>query len=110
MSRRLSQYVKYERKRAGLAQTDVAYLLGARAPSKVVRYEGGRYLPPLKTALAYEALFGIPVAELFPGTVRAVRKQLQRRAKRRATLLERLPQTSRISRRQRSLQKVVLYQ
>lgn len=108
MTRRLPHYVKHERKRAGLAQADVAYLLGVHAPSKVVRYEGGRHLPPLKTALAYEALFGIPVAELFPGTVKAVRKQLQRRAKRWVNLLERLPQTPRLSRRQRSLEKIIL--
>lgn len=38
-------------------------------------------MPPLLTALAYEAIFGKPVAELFGGTYAPIRAEVMRRAK-----------------------------
>lgn len=107
MSRRLSQYLKQERRRAGYAQADVAYLLGARARTKVGRYERGRHLPPLPIALAYEAIFGVAIAELFPAALATVRTELRRRARRKLNELLRLPETARNARRQRSLENLL---
>ncbi len=81
MSRKLSHYLRHERKRASLSQRDVAALLGDRTVSKVSRYERRRRMPPLLTALAYEAILGKPVAELFGGTYGAIRAEVVRRAK-----------------------------
>jgi len=81
MSRKLPHYLRSERKRAGLYQSDIAALLGDRTVSKVSRYERRRRLPPLRTALAYEAIFGKPVAELFGGTYAPIRAEVVRRAK-----------------------------
>jgi transcriptional regulator with XRE-family HTH domain len=83
---------------------DVAFLLGARAKTKVSRYERGRHLPTLATALAYEALLGLPVAELFPSAFAAARRDVLRRAKVRAKLLATLPQGARNARRKRSVE------
>src|SRR5256885_6196067 len=55
------------RKRAGLPQREVAFLVGCRNGAQVSRYEKRRRLPPLRTALACEAAFGVPVSELFAG-------------------------------------------
>lgn len=107
MSRRLPQYLKQERRRAGYYQTDVAYLFGARVHGKVSRYERGRHLPPLMIALAYEALFGVPVAELFPGAFARARRAILKRAKRRLAAIAELAQTPRNVRRQRSLEGVI---
>jgi len=107
MSRRLAQYVKHERRRAGLTQADVAYLFGAKARTKISRYERGRYLPTLRTALGYEAMLGVPVAELFPGAYRDARRAIVSRARRRNEILARHPQTARTARRQRSLEKLL---
>jgi DNA-binding XRE family transcriptional regulator len=104
MSRGLPQYLKQERRRAGYAQADVAYLLGASAKTKVGRYERGRHLPPLTTALAYEAMFGVAVAELFPSAFSAARAELRRRARRRIQILAKLPESARRLRRKRSLE------
>jgi transcriptional regulator with XRE-family HTH domain len=81
MSRKLPHYLRNERKRAGLSQRDIAALLGDRTVSKVSRYERRRRLPPLRMALAYEAILGKPVSELFGGTYEPIRAEAARRAK-----------------------------
>src|SRR5687768_217878 len=81
MSRKLPHYLRSERRRAGLSQRDVALLLGDRTVSKVSRYERRRRLPPLRMALAYEAILGKPVSELFGGTYAQIRAEVARRAK-----------------------------
>lgn len=43
------------------------------------RYEKRHHLPPLETALACEAIFGIPIAELFAGMRQTVGKNIQKR-------------------------------
>lgn len=86
-----------------MSQADVAYLFGAKATTKVSRYERGKHLPTLRTALAYEAMLGVPVAQLFPRAFAEARRGLLRRAKRRTEVLEELPRNVRNLRRQRSL-------
>src|SRR5438093_9193709 len=60
-------YLRTYRKRSGLTQREVAFLVGCRNGAQVSRYEKRRRLPPLRTALACEAAFGVPVSELFAG-------------------------------------------
>lgn len=107
MSRRLPHYLKHERRRAGFTQADVAYLLGAQAVTKVSRYERGKYLPPLSTALAYEAMLGVPIADLFPSAFAAARRSLVHRVKRRMDILAILPENARTARRKRSLEQLL---
>ena len=64
---KLENYLRTYRKRSGLTQRDVAFLVGCRNGAQVSRYEKRRRLPPLRTALAFEAAFGVPVSELFAG-------------------------------------------
>jgi transcriptional regulator with XRE-family HTH domain len=107
MSRRLPHYIKYERRRTGFSQADVAFLLGANAVTKVSRYERGKHLPTLRVALAYEAMLGVPVAELFPVTMTAARRDLLRRARSYAAAGAKLQPNARNIRRQRSLEKLL---
>ena len=58
-------YLRNERRATGLTQADIASLLGASWKSKVSRYERRQAIPPLETALGYEAVFGKPIAKLF---------------------------------------------
>lgn len=81
MSRILPHNLRSARRRAGLSQRDIAALLGDLTVSKVSRYERLRRLPPLRTALAYEAILGKPVSELFSGTARAIHASVERRAR-----------------------------
>lgn len=107
MPRRLPQYLKQERRRAGFSQADIAHLLGARERTQVWRYECGRHLPTLRTALAYEALLGVPVAQLFPKAFAEARRALVSRVKQRAAIMAKRPQTARNLRRQRSLESII---
>src|SRR5207247_2891499 len=68
-------YLRTCRKRSGLAQHEVAFLLGCQNGGFVSRYEKRKRLPTLTTALACEAVFGVPVAELFAGLREGVGKK-----------------------------------
>jgi transcriptional regulator with XRE-family HTH domain len=106
MPRKLPHYLRIERRRAGLSQTDIAVLLGVRTASKISRYERGRRLPPLKTALAYEAILGKPIAELFAGTFAPIEGEVQRRARSLKDSSARPPRGSRFARRKGSIQTI----
>src|SRR2546428_13838797 len=64
---KLENYLLTYRKRSGLTQREVPFLVGCRNGAQVSRYEKRRRLPPLRTALACEAAFGVPVSVLFAG-------------------------------------------
>jgi transcriptional regulator with XRE-family HTH domain len=75
----LENYLKAYRKKSGLTQREVVFLLGCRDGAQVSRYEKRRRLPPLETALALEAVFGVPVAELFAGVRERVGREIGKR-------------------------------
>jgi transcriptional regulator with XRE-family HTH domain len=64
---RLRNYIKSHRKRAGLSQPDVAFLLGSNDETQVSRYENEHRLPSLEVALALQEIFKTPLPELFAG-------------------------------------------
>ena len=77
----LDNYLRTERRHARLSQDDIAFLLGTANGAQVSRHERGRRLPSLETALAYEAILGIPVRELFLGIFQKVDLQVKARAR-----------------------------
>jgi transcriptional regulator with XRE-family HTH domain len=81
MAKRLNNYLRTYRKRSGLSQGEVAFLLGCHHGAKVSRYERNARQPTLKTALAYEAVFGVPVRELFAGIFEKVLGMTKKRAR-----------------------------
>lgn len=82
-TRKLDNYLISHRKRAGFSQEEMAYLLGTRDGTATSRHEQFARTPTLETALAYEAVLGVPVRELFAG----VYERAERSAVRRARLL-----------------------
>ena len=91
MSRFICNYVRMQRLRAGLSQSELAFLLGCHSSSKVSRYEQLKRDPSFETALACQAIFRAPVVELFPGTYTLVERQVKRRA---AVLADRIESKS----------------
>ena len=81
MSHKLENYLRTYRKRTGFSQDDIAFLLCAHSGSKVSRYERFARQPSLQTALAYEAIFGVPIQELFTGIYQKVERTTQTRAR-----------------------------
>jgi transcriptional regulator with XRE-family HTH domain len=76
---RLENYLRTYRKKAGLSQREVAFLLGCEDGAQISRYEKRHRLPPLETALACEAIYGVPIAELFAGIRQRVGRNIEKR-------------------------------
>ena len=79
-SRKLLNYLRTYRKRAGLSQQEVAFLLGCQDGHKTSRYELRKRKPNLETILAYELIFGAPARELFAGVFEDVAAATRKRA------------------------------
>jgi transcriptional regulator with XRE-family HTH domain len=80
-SRLLPNYLRSHRKRLGLSQDEVAFLLGAQSGAKVSRYEQFTREPSLATALACEVIFQTPTRELLGGLYQEIESQVAARAK-----------------------------
>lgn len=76
----LPTYLRTYRKRAGLSQREVAFLIGTVSSTTVSRHESARRAPSLADALFYEALFGVPASALFPRMYEHARSRLEARA------------------------------
>jgi transcriptional regulator with XRE-family HTH domain len=79
MSSRLQNYVRTYRRRSNLAQQDVAFLLGSRDRARVCKYESGRRIPSLRTALALATIFDVSVAALFGGIDHKAQERIAKR-------------------------------
>ena len=80
----LPNYLLTHRKRLLLSQEEVGFLLGLNGEGKgikVSRDENNARVPDLRTALAYEALYGRPVRELFAGLYEQAERDLAERAR-----------------------------
>jgi transcriptional regulator with XRE-family HTH domain len=80
-SSKLANYLRTHRRRLGLSQADVSFLLGGRDRNKACRYEKSVHKPSLETALAYEAIFQRPASELFGGLYQKIEADVAARAK-----------------------------
>lgn len=78
-SRRLENYLRTYRRRSGLTQGEVVFLLGRKNGAQLSRYEKRHRLPPLRTALALEAIYKIPLAKLFAGLRESVVAEMSKR-------------------------------
>lgn len=81
MSHRYSTKLKRHRVRSGFTQEELSFLLGQRRHSTISRYEAGNRSPDLKTAFAYEVLFGERANELFAGLRAEARAEVEERAR-----------------------------
>jgi len=90
----LSTYLRTYRKRAGLSQEDVAFLLGAMCGTSVSRHERGNRMPMLQTALMYEFVLGATVRQIYEGTFAQARIDVRKRARGLCASLARKPKTA----------------
>ncbi len=88
--RKPSHLLKSYRRYTGFSQNDVARLIGVSTHWSVSRHERSGRPVTLLTALAYELIYGRPVADIFGATHAAIRTRIVRRAK---ALLNDLPST-----------------
>ena len=81
-TQKLAHHLRACRKRSGLSQREVAYLLGADTRTQLSLFERRRQPPTLRAAFAFEALYGAPLAEMFAGIHDTAGRELRRRARR----------------------------
>ncbi len=87
MTIHMPHYLRRYRLRAALTQKEMVHLLGRQSPATVCQYEARKREPDLRTALAYQVVFGVPVEELFPGIHREVEQEVLSRADRLSKML-----------------------
>jgi len=75
--RPLDNYLRAYRKQLGLKQSEVAAMIGC-ARCQISRYERRHRLPCLRIVRTYEALSGVPAAELFAGVLERAHKDTKR--------------------------------
>ena len=75
----LASYLSSHRKRSGLSQKELGILLGYPDEGPVSSHEHLRSIPPLYIALGYQALFHVPVSELFPAAYEKMRDSVETR-------------------------------
>lgn len=78
-AQRLTSYLKTYRKRSGLTQREVAFLLGWKKGESLSRYEKQQVIPSLQVALACAAIFRVPLQKLFPGVSDPIRREISSR-------------------------------
>ena len=87
MTEQIPHYLRRYRLRAALTQKEMAHLLGCQSPATVCQYEARKREPDLRTAFAYQVVFGVPLEELFPGIFGQVEEDVISRADRLAKQL-----------------------
>jgi transcriptional regulator with XRE-family HTH domain len=80
MKKKLDCYLVSYRRRWGFTQPELSFLLGHRSASVVSRLELGLRQPSLETAFAFEVIFGVPAAELFPSLFDSTEEEVLTRA------------------------------
>jgi transcriptional regulator with XRE-family HTH domain len=81
-SHKLPNYIRVYRKRLGLSQNEVAFLLGWHNASQPSRYEHFSRMPMVRTALALSVILQVSVRELFSGEYQEVENSVRRQAQR----------------------------
>jgi len=82
----------------------LSYLLGCKSAAKVSRYERFERTPTLESALMYQTVLGVPVAELFAGMYQEAEKKAAKRARELSLKLEK---TGRLNARKRDLLRAI---
>jgi transcriptional regulator with XRE-family HTH domain len=73
----IGNYLRSHRRKSGLSQRELAHIVGFLSGIPVSRQERSVTIPTLLIALGYEAVFRVPVSELFPGLYRTVEASIE---------------------------------
>jgi transcriptional regulator with XRE-family HTH domain len=89
--------LKKRRQELHLNQNEIAALLGLADASVVSRHEAGLHAPDLRTAIAYQVIYGRTLDKLFPDAFDEVAADIAARASAFAATLRRIPQDQRVN-------------
>lgn len=78
--RRLLSYLRTFRKRSGLTQAELAFLVGQKSGTQFSRFERLKRIPNAETLIAIMIVFRESPQELFPALFESVAKEVRDRA------------------------------
>ena len=78
--KRLLSYLRTERKRSGLTQSELALLVGVKSGAQLSRFERLKRLPPTEALIALMIIFKKSPKELIPGVYDRLLKLIHLRA------------------------------
>jgi transcriptional regulator with XRE-family HTH domain len=107
MTTRVKTYLRTFRRRSGLTQAELAFLLGAEDGTQVSRYERLSRRPNLRTAFGLQTVFGVSADQLVPGIHAEVDRSVIQRARLLSRHLERHSDSARTKRKLRFLLSVM---
>lgn len=102
-----SIYLRTYRKKFGLTQREAALLVGMETGQIVSRHESKVRMPGLKTAIAYQIVFDVPLRALFPEIYHEVELGVLRRAEALRSMLEALGDAPRTKHKLRRLEEMI---
>jgi transcriptional regulator with XRE-family HTH domain len=80
MSNTISSYLRTYRRRSGLTQSEVAFLLDARDGTKVSRYERLSRRPNLHSTIGLQVIFGLATKDILPRVFVSAERRIVERA------------------------------
>ena len=101
---KVTSNLRNHRRRAGLSQDEVAFLLGSKRGKGAVHADGFIPEPALRAAMAYEVIYRASLKELFAGLYNTVEGDVTKRANK---LLRRMPAGSMSEEQLRTLMAIV---
>jgi DNA-binding XRE family transcriptional regulator len=75
----MPSHLRTHRRKTGLSQRDLASIVGLITELQISRHERAHTLPLFLTAISYEVVFQVSIAELFPGIYETVRHNIEKR-------------------------------
>jgi DNA-binding XRE family transcriptional regulator len=103
----LNRYLQTFRRRAGLTQKEIAYLIDAKSRSTISKHESADSCPTFETLVCYELLFGIPMCDFLDGDYQDVADAFRERVNGFLFLLEQKTLTPSVKRKIATLRRVL---
>jgi DNA-binding XRE family transcriptional regulator len=75
----IASYLRSHRLKSGFSRRELAEIAGSLTGIQVARHERSNMLPSLIAALSYQAIFRIPITELFPGLHETIAQGIEER-------------------------------
>ncbi len=107
MTQHPPHYIRRYRLKSALTQREMAQLLGCQSSATVCQYEGHKREPDLRTAFAYQAVFGLSVEELFPELYREVEQHVLIRASQLSDRLSNASASSSLPHKRKAMQAIL---
>jgi transcriptional regulator with XRE-family HTH domain len=107
MSSKLPSYLRTYRRRSGLTQAELAFLMGVASGTHVSHYERLRRGPSFVTALKFRAILGVQPEDLFPGIFAEVDEAVIKRARVLVDRMKDAPETPALKRKRAALDAIL---